>query len=93
MGRFIVDLPEGGFTVDVVQVNFNILFSPDLVWNITNQWDSESERYGLNSRIRWTIKPGSDLFLVFNQEMDTQLSRWRAVKSDLSVKVAWTFRF
>lgn len=26
----IIDLPEGDFTVDVVQVNFNILFSPDL---------------------------------------------------------------
>ena len=58
----IVDLPEGDFTVDVVQVNFNIIFSPDLVWNITNQWDSESETYGINSRIRWTIQPGSDLY-------------------------------
>lgn len=89
----IVDLPEGDFTVDVVQVNLNILFSPDLVWNLTHQWDSESETYGLNSRIRWTIKPGSDLFLVFNQEMDTALSRWRTLETDLSTKLAWTFRF
>jgi hypothetical protein len=89
----IVDLPEGDFTIDVVQVNFNVLFSPDLVWNITNQWDNESERYGINSRIRWTIKPGNDLFFVINQEMDTLLSRWRTLRSDLSTKLAWTFRF
>lgn len=89
----IVDLPVGDFTVDVVQVNFNILFSPDLAWNITNQWDSESEEYGVNSRIRWTIKPGNEVFLVFNQEVDTSLSRWRTTKSDISSKAAWTFRF
>jgi hypothetical protein len=89
----IVDLPEGDFTVDIVQVNFNVLFSPDLVWNITNQWDNKSEKYGINSRIRWTIKPGNDLYFVFNQEMDTMLSRWRTLKSDLSTKVAWTFRY
>lgn len=89
----IVDLPVGNFTVDVVQVNFNILFSPDLAWNITNQWDSESEEFGVNSRIRWTIKPGNELFFVVNQEVDTSLNRWRTLKSDISSKAAWTFRF
>jgi hypothetical protein len=89
----IVDLPEGDFTVNVVQVDLNILFSPDLAWNITNQWDSESENYGINSRVRWTIKPGSDLCFVINHEMDTTLTRWRTLKSDLSTKLAWTFRF
>lgn len=89
----IIDLPEGDFTVDVVQVNFNILFSPDLAWNITNQWDSESEKYGMNSRIRWTIKPGNELFLVYNQEMDTSRGSWRNLKSDISTNAAMTFRF
>ncbi|GAB5558983.1 MAG: DUF5916 domain-containing protein [Synoicihabitans sp.] len=89
----IVDLPEGDFTVDVVQVNFNILFSPDLAWNITSQWDSESEQYGLNSRLRWTLKPGNELFLVYNQEMDTSRGSWRTLKSDISTKAAMTFRF
>ncbi|MBT5904117.1 MAG: carbohydrate binding family 9 domain-containing protein [Opitutaceae bacterium] len=89
----IIDLPEGDFTVDVVQVNFNIPFSPDLAWNITSQWDSESEKYGMNSRIRWTIKPGNELFLVFNQEMDTSRGSWRTLKSDISTKAAMTFRF
>lgn len=89
----IVDLPVGDFTVDVVQVNFNILFSPDLAWNITKQWDSESEEFGVNSRIRWTIKPGNEVFFVVNQEVDTSLNRWRTMKSDISSKAAWTFRF
>jgi len=88
-----IDLAEGDFTVDVVQVRYNVIFSSNLVWNISNQWDSESQRFGINSRIRWTVKPGSDLFLVVNEEMDTSLESWRKLKSDISAKIAWTFRY
>ncbi len=89
----IIELPEGDFTVNVAQLNLNVIFSPRLAWNIVNQWDDESNRYGINGRIRWTIKPGNDLFLVFNQEIDTSTNKWKTVNSDLSTKAAWTFRF
>ena len=88
-----VDLPEGDFTVNVAQLNLNVIISPKLAWNIVNQWDDESNRYGINGRIRWTIQPGNDIFLVFNQEIDTATSKWKTVNSDLSTKAAWTFRF
>ncbi len=89
----IISLPQGDFTIKVVQIDFNIQFSPNLVWNITNQWDNDSNEFGLNSRIRWTINPGQDLFIVFNQGVDTSNNRWHPIETEFSAKLAWTFRF
>ena len=88
-----VKLPQGDFTVHIVQIDINIMFSPELVWNITQHYDNASDEYGINSRIRWTIKPGRDLFVVFNQGVDTSEGRWRTLRSELTSKVGWTFRF
>ena len=88
-----IDLPQGDFTVNLLQVDINVLFSPTLIWNITNQWDSETNEFGINSRIRWTLKPGNDIYFVVNQGIDTSAGRFRATNTDLSGKVAWTFRF
>jgi len=89
----IVKLPSAEFTVKVVQVDVNVLFSPTLAWNITNQWDNESNEFGINSRIRWTVSPGNDIYFVVNQGIDTSGDGWSSIKSDISAKVAWTFRF
>lgn len=88
-----IKLPQGDFTIRVIQVDFNFQFSPNLIWNITNQWDNDSDEFGVNSRIRWIIKPGQDLFIVFNSGVDTSNGRWRPTNTELSTKLAWTFRF
>jgi len=61
------------------------------------QYDNESQNIGNNLRLRWTIKPGNDLFVVWNRG-------WRRIvltPDDLSivpdselfaVKLRWTFR-
>lgn len=89
----IVKLSQDEFTIRVVQIDFNFQFSPNLIWNITNQWDNDSNEFGVNSRIRWTINPGQDLFFVFNQGVDTSNNRWHPIETELSTKLAWTFRF
>ena len=47
----------------------------------------------INTRLRWIIEPGNELFLVFNQQYEVHGSGWRPVSSELISKVAWTFRF
>ncbi len=75
-GKNMIRLPHGNFDVNIATMNLNILFSPSLTWNIVTQWDNVSDTFGLNSRIRWTIRPGNDLFLVFNQVVDTSNAGW-----------------
>ncbi len=97
-----VDLPEGSFDTTLVSLKLNVDFSPDLSWSLLTQWDDVSDSLGINSRVRWIIQPGNEVFFVINHSMttaeDTTLAqdrnwRLRHVNTEVSVKVAWTFRF
>jgi len=88
-----VDLPVGDFDTHVVQLNLNFNFSPKLYWNITNQYDNVSDTFGINSRIRWNVQPGNDIYLVINQEVDAFGGRWHLSKRQLNTKINWTLRF
>jgi len=89
-----VSLAEGDFTVHVATLKADYNFSPNVSWANLLQYDSESRVLGVQSRFRWIITPGSDLFLVFNSgwyrsEWDNRYER-RYDKG--SVKLQYTFR-
>jgi hypothetical protein len=88
-----VDLPGGDFQVQIAQARVNILPSPDLSWTNFIQWDNVSDSLGINSRLRWIIEPGSDLYFVVNQGFDTRGSRFDSNFTEVTTKVVWTFRF
>jgi hypothetical protein len=52
---------------------------------------------GWQSRVRWTLQPGNDLFFAFNQgwihEEDAGSLRFRAQDSKVSAKFQYSFRF
>ncbi len=61
------------------------------------EYDTDSQNLGSNTRLRWTVKPGNDIFIVWNRAWQRLLLR----PSDLSlipdqeilaVKIRWTFR-
>ena len=87
-----LDLPDGKFTVHIGQLNLNMTLTRNLSWNLVGQYDNVSHEFGVNSRMRWAVQPGSDLFLVFNHNADTERG-WRSNVSELSTKLGWTFRF
>ncbi len=90
-------LKEGKFVQRLLQTNVAYAFNPNLVWTSFLQYDTESQNVGNNMRLRWTIKPGNDLFIVWNRG-------WKRLilsRDDLSVvpdkdliavKLRWTFR-
>ena len=88
-----VNIPEGDFTTHVTQINLNFNFSPRLYWNVTNQYDNVSDSFGINSRIRWIIQPGNDIYLIFNQGVDTSKGHWTPSTRQLYTKASWTIRF
>ncbi len=61
------DLPQGDFIQRLLQWKIFYAFSPDLIVSAFTQYDSESRDLGLNTRLRWTMRPGCDLFLVWNR--------------------------
>ncbi len=95
--RDIGNLPEGDFTLDLWRVNAVYAFTPDLILSSNIQYDSESRNLGANTRFRWTIRPGNDLFVVWNrgwrQPIDSaQFFSLHTIEDQITVKLRWTFR-
>ena len=88
-----VKLSGGDFNASVASARVNIAFSPRVSWNSTIQYDNISNTLGFNSRLRWIVKPGSDIFLVANRGFDVEDGRFQSLSTDLTLKVGWTYRF
>jgi hypothetical protein len=88
-----VDLPGGAFVVNIVQSRVDLLLTPDIAWTNFIQWDDVTDSFGINSRLRWIVEPGNELFLVLNQAFDTTDGRFDGTSTELTTKLGWTFRF
>ncbi len=88
-------LPQGNFIARVWALRADYAFSPFFTVANFIQYDNESRNVGLQSRLRWILKPGNDLFLVFNQGWEEQLGglTFRRVGTRITGKVQYTFRF
>ena len=89
-------LREGNFVQRLWQLEFSRAWGPNVVLTSFIQYDTESQNIGTNTRLRWTFKPGKDLFIVWNRGWQRLLMRPElALLPDtefLAVKLRWTFR-
>lgn len=88
-----IKLEEGDFATKIGRARINISFSPDVTWSNLIQYDNISNTLGLNSRIKWILTPGNEVFFVVNQGFDVGDGQFRSVSTEISAKVGWTFRF
>ena len=91
------ELPEGHFTARIFTGNAEYTPSPFLSFSNLIQYDNRSRNLGWQSRVRWTIRPGDDLFFVFNQgwireDGDDGRLRFAAQDRKVSAKVQYVFR-
>lgn len=93
-------LPEGNFIARIFTSNVNYTFSPRLSLTNLIQYDNRSRNLGWQSRVRWTLQPGNDLFFVFNQGWIEEQEpgrggtlRFRTADTKVSAKFQYTFRF
>jgi hypothetical protein len=61
--------------------------------SLLGQYDNFSNELGTNFRVKWTVRPGDELFFIVNQGYDTSFERFRPTQNDTSLKGAWTVRF
>jgi hypothetical protein len=89
-------LPQGEFVARIVTANVGYAASPRLSFSNLIQYDNRSRNLGWQGRARWTLTPGSDLFVAFNQGWvrdDVADLRFRPQDSKLSSKLQYSFRF
>jgi hypothetical protein len=90
-------LPEGHFVQRLWQVNATYALNTYTSLTSFLQYDSVSQTVGNNLRLRWTLRPGNDLFVVWNRGWQrlylSPTERTFTPETELlAVKLRWTFR-
>jgi hypothetical protein len=67
-----VDLPEGSFTATVVRSRATYTVTPRMFVSGIVQYNSTTTSAGSNLRLRWEYAPGSELFVVYTDDYDTE---------------------
>ena len=66
-----VDLPEGSFTTQLALTRFTYTFTPRMFFSGLLQYSSSGDSFSTNLRFRWQYSPGSELFVVYSEDRDT----------------------
>ena len=66
-----IDLPEGRFTTRLVTARTTYTVTPLMFVSALVQVNSSNDSLGANIRLRWEYQPGSELFVVFNEQHNT----------------------
>lgn len=62
-----VSLGAGGFSFDQFRQRISVAWTPNIRVNLLAQYNTADELLGLNVRFHWIYRPGSDLFVVYNE--------------------------
>ena len=68
-----IDLPEGQFTTTLVQSRVTYTLTPRMFFGGLLQYSNSTNSLSTNLRLRWEYQPGSELFVVYNDQRDTSL--------------------
>ncbi len=92
--RADVDLVQDRFFTQLFSLQANYSFSPNISWANLIQYDNESRILGFQTRFRWILQPGNDLFLVLNRGWYKTFEHDYVSQFDRgTVKLQYTFRF
>jgi len=89
----VVELAEGSFTNQLVGSRVTYTMTPQMFASALLQYNSSSHDVSANVRLRWEYRPGSELFVVFNEDRDTLARRFPALANRaFIVKINRLFR-
>ena len=66
-----VELPEGNFATNLSRVRVSYTVSPRMFFSGLLQHNSSGNTFSTNVRLRWEYSPGSELFVVYTEDRDT----------------------
>ena len=85
-----VELPQGAFDVGLYSQIVNMTFTPNLRLNTILQYNDLSGDLGTNIRLHWIYRPGSDLFVVYNENwMAEDLRHRQSTHRQIAVKFTY----
>ena len=92
-----VEMPQGDFTAKLASTRVTYTFTPRMFFGGLLQYNSTRNTLSTNLRLRWEYQPGSELFVVYNDQRDTELTSTRGFpmleNRAFVVKLTRLFRF
>ncbi|PYR78128.1 MAG: hypothetical protein DMF87_14845 [Acidobacteria bacterium] len=90
-----IALPDGRFTARLYRSVLDTQFNPWISLSNNVQYDSVSAVLGWQSRFRWILTPGNDLYIVYNHNWldDPVVNRFTTLDRRASSKFLYTYRF
>ena len=89
-----VDLAEGSFTANLIGMRTTYTMTPRMFTSTLLQYNSSSNAVSANVRFRWEYLPGSELFVVFNETRETEMTRFPTLTNRaFIIKINRLFRF
>lgn len=89
-----VDLEEGSITSRLIGSRVTYTTTPRMFVSALVQYNSDSNVVTANARLRWEYRPGSEMFVVYNDQRDTLSRGFPDVKNrSFIVKINRLFRF
>jgi Domain of unknown function (DUF5916)/Carbohydrate family 9 binding domain-like len=67
-----VDLVQGSFTAKVARTRATYTITPRMFVSGIVQYNSAGSSFGSNVRFRWEYRPGSELFVVYTDDFNTE---------------------
>ena len=89
-----VSLVQGDFTTHLVGARTTYTISPLMFVSALVQYNSSTNSVSTNARLRWEYQPGSELFVVYNDERNTLARGFPDLNSrSFIVKINKLFRY
>jgi hypothetical protein len=90
-----VTLPQAEFTSHLIGPRVTYTATPLMFWSALLQYNSTAHAFSANVRWRWEYRPGSELFVVWNESRDTGVARFAGDLANraLIVKINRLLRF
>ena len=93
-----IDTPYGAFQTNLAVARVNYAFNPRMFFSGLIQYNSASNSFSSNLRLRWEYSPGSELFVVYTDDRDVTGGLrpdrgWKLRNRGFVVKINKLFRF
>jgi hypothetical protein len=89
-----VDVSTGEFTAKLFGSRITYTMTPLMFVSALLQYNSSSNTFATNARFRWEYSPGSELFVVYNDQRDSLAPGYPdLVNRAFIVKINRVFRF
>jgi hypothetical protein len=89
--RNVIDVSGGNVTTTLLGSRFTYAFSPRLFVNAFVQWNSGDQQILANVLLNFIHTPGSDLFVVYNDQLSTKGSGLTSLYRTLLLKFTYLF--